>query len=109
MKGIIFAIGGIAAVGVIAYELYKLCNYREANNANNISATEYCQDGFDLDLARNNKEEAAKSIKERHEEAAKSIIESIGVIFNDSQADDVETENSGSLDKINGGLDELLK
>lgn len=122
MKERIFLIiGGFIVVGVIAYEVYKHFqnikdNYNEKKpiteddsytaQAASLYSEPYTASATDVYETR---EDVAGSVKERHNEAAKAMKESLNNIFRENEYKDILTENSKILDKTSKALGDLLK
>lgn len=111
MKGsIVLVIGGVVVVGAAAYVIYKHLKSQTEDQAEKVTAPfpkdEPTVTSTDFSQV---KEDAATTIKDRHSEAAQVINESLQTIFDRENAEEVITENSESLDKIDDDLDNLLK
>lgn len=120
MKGRTFVIiGGVIVAGAIAYAIYKHVSnkYNEygADTApeettpsapDKYPSCEAQEIDTDIDEVR---ETAASHIKERHNEAAKVMQDSLNTIFAASGDIIAETENSETLAKTESELEDLLK
>lgn len=121
MKGNkILIVGGLVVAGVIAYELYKHyqslkgsyeVSTQDADNAipkqNDIppvdSSAKPASDIYET------KDTVVGSVKERHYEAARVMEESLNTIFKENDEDTIVSENSDTLCKTSGDLNDLLK
>lgn len=122
MKGKNFLlIGGIVAAGIIAYGAYKCIYSGKKNNGKNGFDTERKEvSNSELELltehhasSEENMNEAKvgviSSIRERHYEAVKTMENSLNTIFYEQEVDNIVTENSETLERISGKLDDLLE
>ena len=109
MKGsIALVIGGVVVVGIAAYVIYKRLQPAKEEQSQQ-SNTPVRKEGPTTSDFTQVKEDAASAIKDRHVEAAQVINESLQTIFNEKDVENVKTENSETLDKIDDDLDDLLK
>ena len=109
MKGsIALVIGGAVVVGIAAYIIYKQLQSSKEEQPLQRNTPVSKEEPTTSDFTQV-KEDAASAIKDRHVEAAQVINESLQTIFNEKDIENVETENSETLDKIDDALDDLLK
>ena len=101
-------------VGVVAYAVYKqrkdearIISVREAETME--LKPKGHPDAAPAPDFRTEKETVVAVIQERHREAAETMEDSLHTIFNDSDSDDVVSENSEALERIGTGLDDILK
>ena len=112
-------IGGIVATGMGAYMIYKRVKTNKFHEC-----TKYKVNGDAVKSTRNTGTEthiasvddvyAVKtatgcSVKDRHNEAAKVLEDSLSTIFKEGDRDTIATENDESLDETKNALDDLLK
>ena len=116
MKGnkLLIIVGGLALVGVIAYEIYKHLHDVNDDYKMDKSFTEDDSPASEVNAGTvagvfEAKEAAAGSVKERHFEAAKVMEESLNTIFKESAPENIVTENDEALRKTSDDLDNLLK
>jgi len=110
-------IGGLVVAGIIVCELCKHFQNEKNTYEENISKTKdnFCSaedtTPHTASTADVNeiKRSIADSVKERHYEAAKTIEYSLNTIFNENEAENIETENSEILEQTSNDLDDLLK
>lgn len=124
MKERIFLIiAGIVVTGVVAYKICRHfckttcedCKKKSTSNENDsvhnaphISTSEETQTPTVTDVYKT-RDAVVHSVRERHGEAAKAMEQSLNTIFNDSENDDIVTENSQTLRETRSDLDDLLK
>lgn len=121
MKGRIFLVlGGLAVAGYVAYEVYKhLQKTKTDEYGSDIKSdedvsigSETSSDGDTASASTSDvyetRAEVVHTVKERHNEAAMAMKESLNTIFKESD-EDVITENSEALNKMSSELDDLLK
>jgi len=109
MKGsMVLVIGGVIVVGIAAYVIYKKLQPSKEEQPQQSSAPIRKEAPVTSDFVQT-KEDAASAIKSRHIEASQIINESLQTIFNEKDIENVKTENSETLDKIDDDLDDLLK
>lgn len=115
MKGpTLLVIGSLVFVGVVAYTVHK----RKKDRARFASTPEAVIGHPNSDMPHNfasasdlrtGKETVVASIQERHREAAETLENSLNTIFNDSDSDDVVSDNSETLERIGNGFNDILK
>ena len=116
-----YVIAGIIITGVVAYSACRhFCKAQNEdckkdsassggiNNAPDVPASEEVHAPTTTDIY-GTREAIAYSVRGRHREAANAMEQSLNTIFNDSENDDIETENSQVLRETSSGLDDLLK
>lgn len=109
-ESIVFVIGGVIVLGIAVYAIHKgLQSQKEKSNEKGPALTKKEQPADTVHDYTREKEDASASIKVRHAEAARAIGESLQTIFNEDKAEEVVTENSEPLDKMDDDLDNLLK
>lgn len=121
MKGSkILIIGGLVVAGVIVYEIYKHHHsskgFYEVSTSDADGATPKQNDNPPVDSSTKpasdiyeTKDTVVASVKERHDEAARVIEESLKTIFKENDEESVASENSDTLSKTSSDLDDLLK
>ena len=115
MKGNrILIVGGLVVAGVIAYELYK--HYKSLKGSYEVSTQDADNDIPPVDSSAKpasdiyeTKDTVVGSVKERHYEAARVMEESLNTIFKENDEDTIVSENSDTLCKTSGDLNDLLK
>jgi hypothetical protein len=120
-KRIFLIMAGIVAASVGAYRvcrrlgktMSKECNKKSTSNdsvhnTQDVSTSEETYTSTAADVCET-REVVVHSVRERHSEAAKAMEQSLNTVFNDSINDDIVTENSQTLGKTSGDLDDLLK
>lgn len=115
MKGItILIIGSCVITGIVVYKIYKNINSSKNDLKNNKVEKDSFNSTKDMDTQSLKdiyeiKKSTPSSIKNRHKEAAESIEKSLNTIFNKSENDDILTDNTEDLKKIDSDLNDLLK
>ena len=123
MKKRTFLVAAVIVItGVVAYKvcryLYKTtskeCNKKSTSNddsvhnAADVATSEEIYTSTDTDVY-GTREAVVHSIRKRHSEAAKAMEQSLNIVFNDSENDDIVTENSQIFGETSSDLDDLLK
>ena len=122
MKKRTFLVAAVIVItGVVAYKvcryLYKTtskeCNKKSTSNdsvhnAPDVATSEEIYTSTDTDVY-GTREAVVHSIRKRHSEAAKAMEQSLNIVFNDSENDDIVTENSQTYGETSSNHDDLLK
>lgn len=117
----LLVITGIVITGVAAYTTYRHfcktknedCKKESApnggiNNAPDAPISEEVHSTTTTDVYET-REAVAHSVRGRHRDATYAMEQSLNTIFNNSENDNTETENSQVLRKTSSEFDDLLK
>lgn len=109
MKGsIALVIGGVVVVGISAYAIFKQLQSSKEEPPQQSNTPIRKEEPVSSDFIQA-KKVAASAIKDRHIEAARVINESLQTIFKEKDIENIRTENSEALDKIDNDLNDLQK
>lgn len=112
-SGILIIVGGVVIV-IAVCGVYSFFKSKSKSNEIESVPKERESDGREQVFSKADdviivKHDAEETIRNRHNEAAQEISASLHSIYDDGATDDIKTENSEALDKIDEELDNLLK
>ena len=105
-------IGGLLAVGAVAYTLYKRKQEAEEQAASKrqeeTDPFEEAEEAPSPCNVQETKKEAARQVHQRHSEASQTIRDALNTILSTEEKPNVETDHDQDLEEVSNALDELL-